>query len=149
MNLDRYKIDIGNSFTKFDFISEGHLGKIEKSIIYDKMQEGVYNLGFGDKHPITGEIDDTIVTNNGDMTKILATVAFSVYIFTEKNPSAWIYVTGSSESRIRLYRMAINKYHKEINKDFSVYTSLDGEDWYPFETNTKNLLLLIKRKYEN
>ncbi len=146
MHLDKYKVEISNSSTKFDFVSEGHLGKIQKSIKYEETQEGVYNLGFGDKHPITGEIDDTIVTNNGDMTKILATVALSIYIFTEKNPNAWIYVTGSSQSRIRLYRMAINKYHEEIDEDFVVYTSPNGEDWYLFDSKTKNQLLLIKRK---
>jgi len=86
MQLDRYSVKISNSFATFDFISEGHLGRIEKSIKYDQMQDGIYNLGFGDKHLITGEIDDIIVTNNGDMTKILATVAYSIYIFTEKKP---------------------------------------------------------------
>ncbi len=68
MNLDSYEVEISNSSATFDFISKGHLGKIDKVINYKSMQEGVYNLGFGDKNPITGEIDDTIVTNNGDMT---------------------------------------------------------------------------------
>jgi hypothetical protein len=146
MTLDRYEVKISNSFATFDFISEGHLGKIGKSIKYDEMQKGIYNLGFGDKHPLTGQIDDTVVTNNGDMSKILATVAYSIYVFTEKNTNAWIYVTGSSESRIRLYRMAINKFQKEINKDFVIYISLEDGEWYPFESNTKTKEFLIKKK---
>ncbi|MFY7789008.1 MAG: DUF6934 family protein [Thermoflexibacteraceae bacterium] len=40
------------------------------------------NLGFGDKHPITGEIDDLAVTDNGDSEKVLATVAATVYEVT-------------------------------------------------------------------
>ncbi len=146
MNLDRYKVKISEHFTIYDFVSEGHLGKIEKSIKYEEMQKGIYNLGFGDKNPITGEVDDIVITNNGDMPKILATVAFSMYIFTTNNPNAWIYVTGSSESRIRLYRMAINKYIEEINEDFIVYTSLEDEEWYPFEPDTNNQKFLIQRK---
>ena len=146
MNLDRYEFEVNKFSTEFTFISEGRLGRIEKSIQYEVMNGEVYNLGFGDKNPTTGEIDDTIVTNNGDMTKILATVAFSMYIFTNNNPNAWIYVTGSSQSRIRLYRMAINKYIEEINKDFIVYTSLEDEEWYPFEPNTTNQQFLIRRK---
>jgi hypothetical protein len=110
------------------------------------MNNDVYNLGFGDENPLTGQIDDTVVTNNGDMTKILATVAFSVYVFTQNNPNAWIYVTGSSQSRIRLYRMAISKYIEEINEDFIVYTSLDNDEWCIFEPNTINQNFLIKRK---
>lgn len=93
MKLDKYKLDINNSFATFDFISEGHLGRIEKSIQYEETQDGVYNLGFGDKHPITGEVNDTIVTNNGDTIKVLATVVLSVYLFTQRNPNAWIYVS--------------------------------------------------------
>jgi hypothetical protein len=146
MNLDRYELELSKIPTTFSFISDGNLGKIEKSIKYDEMQGGIYNLGFGDKHPITGEIDNTIVTNNGDMTKILATVAASIYFFTEKNPNVWIYITGSSESRIRLYRMAINKHHKEIFRDFLVYVSLENGDWHPFEPNIKTTSLLMQRR---
>jgi len=146
MQLDRYEVKINKSYTEFNFISEGNLGKIEKSIKYQEMQEGVYNLGFGDKNPITGEIDDTIVTNNGDMTKILATVAFSMYLFTKNNPNLWIYVTGSSQSRMRLYRMAINKYIEEISKDFAIYISLEDGEWYPFQPNTETQEFLIQRQ---
>lgn len=83
------------------------------------------------------------------MEKILATVAHSIYVFTKRNPNAWIYVTGSSESRIRLYRMALNKYFEEINDNFFVYTSLDGDKWDLFESNTKHPLFLIQKKYED
>jgi hypothetical protein len=67
-------------------------------------------------------------------------------LFYRKNPNAWIYVTGSSQSRIRLYRMAINKYIEEINKDFIIYTSLEDGEWYPFESSTNNQKFLIQRK---
>ena len=111
MNLDKYSFKINKTSTKFRFTSVGRLGKIEKVVRYEKMEnEEIYNLGFGDRNPKTGEIDDTIVTNNGDIEKILATVAATLYFFTEINPNVYIYVTGSSESCIRLYRMAINKY---------------------------------------
>ena len=87
MELDKYDVEISNSYATFDFIIEGHLGKIDKVINYTEISEGVYNLGFGDKNLVTGEVDDEIVTNNGDMTKILTTVAYNIYIFTEKNPN--------------------------------------------------------------
>lgn len=146
MELDRYELEFSKFPFIFSFISEGRLGKIEKAVRYQEVDNNIYNLGFGDKDPITGEIDDTAVTNNGDMTKILAAVAASIYFFTEKNPNAWIYVTGSSQSRIRLYRMAINKHYIEINKDFYVYASLGNGEWYPFEPNTKTQEFLIQRK---
>jgi hypothetical protein len=85
MQLDKYKIRIDEDFLFFRFVSNGNLGRINKVIQYDKMDNNVYNLGFGDENPLTGQVDDTIVTNNGDMTKILATVASSIYVFIQRN----------------------------------------------------------------
>ncbi len=148
MHLDRYNIEINKAVTEFTFISEGHLGKIKKAVRYEEMQEGIYNLGFGDIHLLTGVLDDTIITNNGDMEKVLATVAYSVYIFTKKTPNAWIYVTGSSQSRIRLYRMAINQHFIEISKDFIIYTSQNDKEWDLFEPTTQHQNFLIQRKIQ-
>ena len=44
----------------------------------------VYNIAFGDKDNTTGNIDDTIISNNGDSEKVLATVAATVYAFIDK-----------------------------------------------------------------
>ncbi len=64
MNLDKYSFKINKTSTKFRFMSVGRLGKIRKVVRYEKMEnEEIYNLGFGDRNPRTGEIDDTIVTN--------------------------------------------------------------------------------------
>ncbi len=46
------------------------------------------NLGFGDKDLQTGEVDDTVISDNGDSQKVLATVAATVYAFTDKYPEA-------------------------------------------------------------
>lgn len=43
-------------------------------------ETNLYNLAFGDKNPLTGEIDDKIVTDNGDSEKVLATVVAAVYL---------------------------------------------------------------------
>ncbi len=63
-----------------------------------------YNLGFGDKDEKTGEISDLVITNNGDSQQVLATVASTVYAFTDKNPTAWI-----TAFLIKL-RLSIRKY---------------------------------------
>ena len=65
----------------YHFISEGNKGKIEKVVIYEEMEiEGFFNLGFGDRNPITGYLDDEITTDNGDTEKVLATL----YRFTDQ-----------------------------------------------------------------
>jgi hypothetical protein len=93
--------------------------------------KGVYNLAFGDKDHETGDIDDTIVSNNGDSEKVLATVAATVYAFTDKYPEAWIYATGSTKSRTRLYRMGITRFLSEAKDDFEILGERNAE-WENF-----------------
>ena len=64
-------------------------------------------MAFGDLNITTREINDEVITNNGDALKILATVVSTVYAFIGKFPDAFIYATGSSEARTKLYRMGI------------------------------------------
>ena len=110
MNLPQYKTNPDEDLHSFSFISEGKNGKIEKVIRYEKITNDVFNLGFGDKDSITGKINDKVVTNNGDTEKVLATVVSTVFTFTERNPNAYIYATGSNHVRNRLYRRGITKY---------------------------------------
>ena len=106
MNLKRYELRSDEEFTTFGFLSEGPKGKIEKIISFSLVnQNGLYNLAFGDVNPISGTIDDRIVTDNGDSEKVLATVVAAVYAFCDKFPEAWVYATGSTAARTRLYRM--------------------------------------------
>ena len=46
--------------------------KLEKLIQFTLVnQNSFYNLAFGDKNPVTGEIDNMIITDNGDSEKVL------------------------------------------------------------------------------
>ena len=74
MNLPVYELDVGEGFTTFEFISEGHKGEIPKMITFTEFAPLVYNLGFGDRNVETGKLDDFAVSNNGDTEKVLATV---------------------------------------------------------------------------
>jgi hypothetical protein len=47
-------------------------GAIRKLIEFQATSEPeFYNLAFGDKDPLTGDINDLAVTNNGDTEKVL------------------------------------------------------------------------------
>jgi len=69
-------------------------------------QDSLYNLAFGDRKQLRGEFDDRIVTDNGDSEKVLETVVAAVYTFRDRFPQAWIYATGSTAARTRLYKKA-------------------------------------------
>lgn len=132
MKLDRYELKVGENFITFEFVSEGPKGKMIKVVQFQQIDEtDVYNLAFGDFNPLTGNLDDKIITDNGDSEKVLATVVAAIYIFTEQYPNAWVYAIGSTASRTRLYRMGINKYFDIANKDFDILGEQQNElKWY-------------------
>ncbi|HEY5464008.1 MAG TPA: hypothetical protein VIJ95_12180 [Hanamia sp.] len=134
MILDRYELTAGRNLTTFEFVSEGKRGRIVKIIQFQPMNiENVYNLAFGDKNMDTGELDDNVITDNGDSGKVLATVIAALYVFTDRYPDTWIYATGSSNSRTRLYRMGINKYYDIASSDFDIRGECKNEwEWYEY-----------------
>ena len=95
--------------------------------------ENLYNLAFGDRNADTGELNDKTVTDNGDSEKVLATVVAALYAFADRYPEAWVYATGSTSSRTRLYRMGINKYFDIVAADFDIMGEYQSEwEWYQF-----------------
>ncbi|MBM0651769.1 hypothetical protein JMN11_05200 [Capnocytophaga genosp. AHN8471] len=146
MNLPQYKTNPDEDLHSFSFISEGKNGKIEKVIRYEKITDDVFNLGFGDKDPITGKINDKVVTNNGDTEKVLATVVSTVFTFTERNPNAYIYATGSNHVRNRLYRRGITKYLSEALDTFAIYGMLPNQEFEIFNPNTDYVGFLLHLK---
>lgn len=129
MKLSRYPLASSDKLLTFEFISEGQKGLIHKLVRYQPTNvKEVYNLAFGDKNQSTGDIDDTVISNNGDSEKVLATVVATIYAFTDKYPDAWIYAIGSTKARTRLYRMGITKFLPEVTTDFEVLGELN-DDW--------------------
>lgn len=148
MRLPKYPLASSDQLTTFEFISEGQKGLIHKIVQYQPTNlKNVYNLAFGDKDHTTGEIDDTIISNNGDSEKVLATVVASVYAFTDKYPEAWIYATGSTKARTRLYQMGIAKFFTEVEDDFEILGERDG-DWESFMVDVKYDGFLVRKRKE-
>ncbi len=144
MNLKIYPHKAFPDSNTFEFISKGPAGKIRKVVCFQPTEIiDVYNLAFGDKKE--SHIDDLSVSNNGDKEIILATVAHLVDVFTEAFPSAWIFATGSTPSRTRLYQIAIHKYINEIEMQFEVYGELE-EKWEPFTPKKNYQGFLVRKK---
>jgi hypothetical protein len=146
MQLDRYQLKAGRDFTTFEFLSEGIKGKITKLVQFQQTGlPNLYNLAFGDVNPLTGELDDKIITNNGDSEKVLATVVAAVYAFTARYPNGWVYATGSTVSRTRLYRMGINKYLDVVDQDFDIMGEYQS-DWEWYEKGKDYQAFAVHRK---
>jgi len=145
MKLPKYPLASGDKLMTFEFISEGPKGLIHKLIQYQPTNlKDVYNLAFGDKDHTTGNIDDTVISNNADSERVLATVVATIYAFTDKYPDTWIYATGSTKSRTRLYRMGITKFLSEVEKDFEVLGERN-DDWETFKKDVEYEGFLVRR----
>ena len=146
MKLPRYQLKAEKSLLVFEFISVGPKGQIPKLVKYSETNlKGLFNLAFGDKDNKTGEINDLVISNNGDSEKVLATVIATLYAFTDRHPEAYVIATGSTKSRTRLYRMGITKYFDEIKKDYFIY-GLHNDEWENFQTEIEYEAFLAKRK---
>jgi hypothetical protein len=138
-------IRVSDDFAQFDFISQGKKGAIRKRIAFTAIgSDNVYNLTLGDVDE-NGELDDSVVSNNGDRNTILATVVKVIEYYTNRFPDRWVFLTGNTEGRTRLYRMAIGLNIEELSATFEIYASEEGEV-IPFTKNLKTNAFLIKRK---
>jgi len=133
MQFERYEIRSSSSAHQFNFYSTGPKGRIKKQVIFKAFEDNpkVFNIGFGDVDK-NGEINDLTITDNKDSQKILATVAFAISKFLEKRPGFYVYATGSTKARSRLYRMGITNNLENILKNFTVFAFANNV-WESFE----------------
>lgn len=106
----------------------------------------VFNLAFGDWNEEIRDIDDFIVTDNKDTTKVLGTVVQAISDFTDRYPNKIVYAMGSSAARNRLYQMNINKYRHEIDPLFYVYGQIPGGSFIEFKAGINFTSFILKRK---
>lgn len=146
MKHDSYRsLSITEDYGIFDFYSTGPNGIILKRIKFSPTTyRGVYNLTFGDvdNH---GEINDYVISNNQDRNKLLATIAYVIEVYLNAHPTRWIYFTGSTDERTRLYRMAIGLNLDELQTKFHIYSKV-GEDFIQFQRNMNIEGILIRIK---
>lgn len=147
MKYEYYKqITTYGDFEIYDFISTGIKGDIAKRARFDFVKEpATYNLAFGDAIE-NGGIDDYSISDNKDMAKILATIAFIAKLFLEKYPGRTISFRGSTAERTRLYRMAIGNNLNELLDFFDVYGMQKDDNIVPFVKNTDYFAFLVKKK---
>ena len=149
MKYGAYNTAVANpDFRRFEFVSIGKKGEIPKRIDFTPTEwPNVYNLAFGDIID-DEDIDDFKISDNGDRNKILATVLEVVYAYTEKYPDRWIYFTGSTAHRTRLYRMAVSLHLEELSTKFEIFSEIEGqEEFVRFQKGLNIKAFLVKRKF--
>lgn len=134
MNQKFYPLRASENFLSFQFESQSEERTIAKAVELVRIGVNVYNLAFGDlaEH---GDLNDQVVSNNGDMHKILATVAQAIILFFKAYPGEQVYFTGSSPARTRLYGAILNRERENWSMVFEVKVVLNGEP-IPFKSSS-------------
>src|SRR5690349_16600452 len=99
MELDKYTSLTDERHEVYEFLSSGPKGTIKKVVAYQRLQDNIFNIAFGDWNEDTQTISDTIRSNNDDLQKVLATVASTVVDFVKHHPECIIYASGSTKAR--------------------------------------------------
>ena len=110
-----------------------------------ELGKNAYNLAFGDFDKLTGNIDYTVVSNNGDYKVILGTVAIIADNFVNSHPHAIIYVKGLSASRQRLYQIGISSAWLEIRERYDIWGKQNNK-WVSFEKGGNYEEFLVFKK---
>ena len=146
MRLEHYEVKVSPQEFTFEFQSEGPKGRVRKVVQFTPLAgDSLFNLGFGDHSEKTDDFDDMSITNNGDTEKVLATVAFIVYVFSEQFPDAWIYASGSTQARNRLYRMGINRHFNTMSADFEILGRSQGT-WELYRRGSNYDAFVVRQK---
>ena len=148
MNLNRYPFSTNETFLDFEFESYGPNGLIKKIVRYSPQNaNGItyFNLAFGDWNEKKGAIDDSVISNNNDKEKILATVAATVLEFTKHFPDVMVYAKGSNTARTRLYQIGISTNWAAIEPLLMVY-GFYNDNWEPFRKSINYVAFLARRK---
>ncbi len=132
--------------TQFYFESVGPKGVIQKVVIFSLISDpNIYNLALGDLNPNTREIDDQVVSDNGDTAIIMATIFHITHHFLSTHPNFTILFRGNSPARNRLYRMAINRAEEELLNYFVMF-GFYHDSWEGFSSKRPYESFLIRKK---
>ena len=104
----------------FTFVSVGKNGKIIKAIIFQNIEPMVFNLVLADYNPISHLFDDFSVSNNNDISKVMATVFKAIVFFLNSQPQASIYVEGNTQQKNILYNRIFKNYYSIISAKYNV-----------------------------
>jgi hypothetical protein len=146
MGGESYTTNHNEALTRFYFVSQGNKGNILKVIAFSQWDGNTWNLGFGDFR--NGRIDDRVVSNNGDIGKVMQSVAYSAFSFLEKYPERSIIIQPVDEKRKRLYNLIFQRHYEELATAF-ILQGKHGNDWGLYSPNETYDVFEVSLKLAN
>jgi hypothetical protein len=163
MNKDTYPfLNLEGDFI-YAFVSEGIRGNVLKAVLIsplpyhpEKHFNPLFNLGFGDVvgHDEEWTLDDSVRSGNGDMPKVIATVARIAMEFLRKHPDCALSFQGyidqksvlhGKNHRNVLYQRGINSNWPELSVEFTFWGGKAGNfEKYVVGNQYDQILVKIK-----
>ena len=135
----------------FTFTSTNSHGtnRVRKIVAYiPLMRHGkqYFNLEFGDYKPKSKVTDYSSITDNGDMRKVLKTVASTLELFFDERPDDTVHFDGIDSTRHAYYQKLIRDYYKFIVPLYEVRGCVEGK-LEPFKAGIDyDFIAVTKRK---
>ena len=108
------------------FESEGDQGKIPKIVTFTLLPNGFWNLGFGDLQ--NGKVNDSVISNNYDIVKLIGTVAKIAYEFSDEFPRRGLEISPVDEKRKSLYNHVFRRHYETIHDKFLIIGISNNEE---------------------
>lgn len=118
MLKNAYPYLASGKMTQATFQSLGPKGIVIKVIRFEHVIDNRWNLGFGDFK--RGKIETSRLSNNGDVVKVLATVAAATLAFLQEYPEGIVEIKPVDEKRKRLFNIIFSRKWEQIQGIVSV-----------------------------
>jgi hypothetical protein len=112
-----------NDKVEYLFASRGEQGRIAKLVSFTHEKDDLWNLAFGDL--INGQLNDSIISNNHDIVKIIGTVAKITYEFSTEFPLRQIRIKPVDDKRKKLYNHVFRRHYTFIKNTFQIVGSFE------------------------
>ncbi len=144
-----YSFTTNDERIRYEFVSIGPKGEIAKIVSFSPAFGEAWNLAFGDLKG-SEEFDDSIISDNGDMRKVLQTLANIAHDFFEKHPNAQVIIDPVDGKRKSLYNRVFQRKFDEIELVFEVFGVLKyTSEILPYHPTKNYDAFIIQRKKPN
>lgn len=147
MNQPSYDVLTSEDRLHYEFISTGSNGNIRKVVEYTYMSQlTMWNLGFGDFDVMTGAVSDSIISNNGDGKKVMATVVKTLLDFFSQRPQETVIFTGSDERRTIVYNRVVRQYYVDFSDRLLITGLTEQGIEEAIETSVDYIAFIVRSK---
>ena len=126
--LQAYPIEYTEDKLQYRFVSKGAESDIVKIVVYDFWKDNKWNLAFGDANSDESDFDDTVISNNQDMRRVIQTIFGTGLIFSDAYPDRRIYIEPVDRKRKLLYNRVFQDQQLAIEEFYTIHGLIISEN---------------------